>query len=167
MNRTWTTLFTLIALSLSGCGKSWNDLKIEAEMNELVARPHDEGMLLANPFPGLEREIDAALSAHDSTARMHSGLFSADTCNELTAAEHRLDSARLAMRTWMREHGEYDDTLPHWKVGDLLARDKEHLLSITTEMKAASDPASNVLARYRRVLAKEIAARPSGLGSYA
>jgi hypothetical protein len=165
VNRTWTTLFTLLALSLGGCGKSESDLKIEAEMNEQIDRLHDEGMLLVKSFTDLEREIGAAQSIHDSLARVHPGLFSVEAGDKLAAAEHQLDSARLAMKTWMREHKRYDSALPHREAVDLLTREKEGLLSITNEMKAASAAANNALATYRQVLEQEETVKPSGLGN--
>jgi hypothetical protein len=127
----------LLAGLLAGCGKSGDQLKLEADLNAEVLKLHDAGMAAMKEATATMGGIETTLGKHDSLVKAFPKQTAGHPADDLTAATEKLKAARAAMDTWMKSYRPYDKDVKHDAVMAQMTKEKEALTKINADIQAA------------------------------
>ncbi len=135
---------------LSGCGKSTEEKKAEAELNERIMKGHDVQMATMRRTEGLLHQLDSAIAVTDSLIAKHPNKGPAFSTSALVTARDRLIGSRNAMESWMQSHTPYNAGIKHDLAMAQLQSDLNALLQVQEQMDTAVADVTTALGEQRQ-----------------
>lgn len=143
-------MFIAASLLLAGCGKSDEIKKLEASMNTEVMQKHDDLMKAMSGLDAAGEELKAALSKHDSLAKLFPKEFAGHETTDLIAANQKLEAAKASMMTWMKGFKPYDPLAKHEEVLSLLKKTLTDLGVVEQQFQEARAAATEAIAAHAK-----------------
>ena len=143
-------LAAVLALLLGGCGKSAQDRKAEADLNDQIMKGHEVQMAKADRADSLGGELEARIAANDSLVRAFPKETAGRTSGALTAARDHLQGSRHAMDSWMESHTPYNEGIKHDQAMAQLQSDLNALQQVGEQMETAIADATRVIGEQKQ-----------------
>jgi hypothetical protein len=142
---------------LTGCGKTADQQKMEADLNAEVMKIHEQQMKEVDEIRDLMAGTDIELVSFDKLVNDHPKQMAGHTPDDLVHARKMLLGAKSAMESWMSGYKMYDAGVKHEEAMAKLAKDKDDLMKVQASIDAAKAAANAALDAHRK-LAEQIAA---------
>jgi hypothetical protein len=143
-------LVLMVAVLLSGCGKSEEQKKIEATLNTEVMQKHNDLMKSMTTLDELSAQIDAAMAKHDELVKKYPKQTANHKAGDLMTAKDRIVAAKAKMEKWMKGFKPYDVAAKHEEVMASLTKSKDELVAIQDQFTAAMTFAKDAIASHTK-----------------
>jgi predicted nucleic acid-binding Zn-ribbon protein len=160
MKNTMLALFLvlMVAVLLSGCGKSEELKKIEATLNTEVMQKHDDLMKSVTTLDELTAQIDAAMAKHDELVKKYPKQTADHKAGDLMTAKDRIVAAKAKMEKWMNGFKPYNMAAKHEEVMAGLTKSKDELIAMQEQFNAAMTFTKDAIASHTK-MAEELMAK--------
>ena len=136
-------------LLLCGCGKSAEEKRAEAELNDKIMKGHETQMATMRKTEGLLQQIDSAIAATDSLIAKRPKEAAGDNKSALITVRDRLIGSRNAMESWMQSHTPYNEGIKHELAMAQLQSDLNALVQVQEQMDTTVADVTRVLGEQR------------------
>ncbi len=142
-------LAVVVSTLVTGCGKSSQEKKAEADLNGEIMKLHEFSMASMRKMSQVDESLDSAISRglELRTLSQHAELDS--LLDALHAGKLALARADSSMEDWMQNFQPYDPQGDHETVMAGLKEQKELLARTTADALSAIDTATAALDRFR------------------
>jgi hypothetical protein len=130
-------LVLMVAVLLSGCGKSEELKKIEATLNTEVMQKHDDLMKSMTTLDELSAQIDAAMAKHDELVKKYPKQTADHKAGDLMTAKDKINAAKVNMEKWMKGFKPYNMAAKHEEVMASLTKSKYELIAMQEQCNAS------------------------------
>jgi hypothetical protein len=154
-------LFAAMALIITGCGKTQEQLKMEKALNtEVKTLQKDVESNLAG-FSDLQARLDATLKMHKELAKKYAKKMKGYTAEDVTAAGKGLDAAKVEAETALKALKAYDKEMDHEKAVLKLKQDKQSLTMIKDKIVGATSSANTAITNHEKMKSQLTAKAPA------
>lgn len=138
-------LVLVLAIALTGCGKSAEMKKMEADLFASVNKMHNDGMSLMTKATETIGKIDETVSQCEKFAADHPKETVGHNDADLKAAKAKLAAAVGSMKEWMSGFKPYDENMKHEDVLAQLEKSKIGITKVKADFEGALAGASAAL----------------------
>jgi hypothetical protein len=135
-------LLACMAMALFGCGKSAGQKKTEADLNTEVTKLQET---ITAALESALQDVNAALATHDSLVAASPKGARIHKADDLKSASKELETFKTAMDDWMAGYNPYETKMSHQDAMALLARHKEDLTAMQSNLNAAISQANTAI----------------------
>lgn len=162
MKQLLTSLLVLaiVAVMISGCGKSAEIKSMETALNTQVMKLHDDQMGALKQVDELIGQLDGSLAMHDSLVAAHPKETAGHMADDLKSAKEKLIVAKQEVNAWMAGHKPYDVKMKHEEVMAQLTKDKDTLMKSKGDIEAGITAALTAIESHQRAAQELLAKLP-------
>jgi uncharacterized protein YacL (UPF0231 family) len=153
-------VFSIVAVVLSGCGKSAEIKSMETALNTEVMKLHDEQMGAMKQVDDLIGQLDGAVAMHDSLVAAHPKETVGHMADDLKGAKEKLIVAKQEVNAWMAGHKPYDVKMKHEEVMAQLTKDKDALMKTKDDIEAGITAALTAIESHKQAAQQLLAKLP-------
>jgi uncharacterized lipoprotein YehR (DUF1307 family) len=156
-------VLAIIAVMISGCGKSAEIKSMEAALNTEVMKLHDDQMGALKQVDDLVGQLDGALAMHDSLVAAHPKEATGHMADDLKGAKEKLIVAKQEINAWMAGHKPYDVNMKHEEVMAQLSKDKDILMKTKGEIESGITGALTAIESHKKAAQELLAKLPKAM----
>jgi truncated hemoglobin YjbI len=138
-----------LAVALSGCGKSAEMKKMEADLFASVNKMHVEGMGLMTKATAAIATVDETVAMCDKFVTEHPKEAAGHNHADLLAAKEKLSAGVTGMKEWMSGFKPYDEKMKHEDVIAQLGKSKEGIMKVKANLDAALAAAESAVTAHK------------------
>jgi hypothetical protein len=154
-------LTAVLALFITGCGKTQEQQKLESNENaEVVALRNDVDRNLAG-FADLQERLDATLKMHGELVKKYAAKMKGHTTDDLAAAKQGLDAAKGEAEAALKALSTYDMKLEHEQAMQKLNQDKQSLIKVKDVVAGAVSAANAAIENHEKMKTSLMAKAPA------
>jgi hypothetical protein len=138
-----------MAVALSGCGKSAEMKKMEADLFASVNKMHVEGMGLMTKATTMIATIDETAAMCDKFVAGHPKETAGHNHADLLSVKEKLAAGVTGMKEWMSGFKPYDENMKHEDVMAQLGKAKEGIMKVKADLDAALGAAESAVTAHK------------------
>jgi hypothetical protein len=145
-------MLALVALVVTGCGKSADQLKMEGDLSKQITALHDGLMAKMPQVKELLAKIPELSAQGEMLAKKYPKQAEALKTDGLKSASEMLVKAKSSMEAWMKTFKPYDVSMKHDDVMKALTTQKDDLTKMKVEFDTAVTGATTAADTYSKTV---------------